>query len=217
MMKKLLSFTLTFLMILSLLVAPAISGAQKVLYGDADGDGAVTVLDVTAIQRHLIQMSSLKEADLQAAMVSGDKTLSIIDATWIQRYLAGIIQAFPIEASDNAEMTMTINGTPVKVEWENNAAVTALREAVKNQPLTIRMSMYGGFEQVGSLGMTLPHSDTRITTSPGDVILYSGNQMVVFYGSNTWSYTRLGRITDQTENQLKTLLSGSNVTIVLSI
>ena len=113
-------------------------------------------------------------------------------------------------------MKMLIDQTPVTVEWEDNEAVAALKEAVKNGPLTVRMSMYGGFEQVGSLGMSLPRSDTRITTSPGDVILYSGNQMVVFYGSNSWAYTRLGHITDKTQRELTQLLSNGNVTITLT-
>lgn len=79
------------------------------------------------------------------------------------------------------------------------------------------MSMYGGFEQVGSLGMTLPRNDTRITTAAGDIVLYSGNQMVVFYGSNTWAYTRLGKITDKTDQELTQLLSGGDVTIRISM
>ncbi len=65
--------------------------------------------------------------------------------------------------------------------------------------------------------MSLPRSDTRITTSPGDIILYSGDQMVVFYGSNTWAYTRLGRITDKTDKELAALLSGSGAEIVISL
>ena len=76
--------------------------------------------------------------------------------------------------------------------------------------------MYGAFEQVGSLGMSLPRNDTRITTAPGDVILYSGNQMVVFYGTNTWAYTRLGHITDKTPEEMTQLLSNGNVTITLT-
>ena len=78
------------------------------------------------------------------------------------------------------------------------------------------MSMYGGFEQVGALGITLPRNDTRITTQPGDVILYSGNQIVVFYGSNTWAYTRLGRISDKTQDELTKLLSNGSVTITIT-
>jgi len=126
-----------------------------------------------------------------------------------------MFERFPAEEKQE-ELSMKINNTPVNVDWENNDAVAALKAAVKNKPLTIQMSMYGGFEQVGSLGMSLPRNDTRITTSPGDVILYSGNQMVVFYGSNTWAYTRLGHISDKTNEELTQLLSNGNVTITLS-
>ncbi|MBQ7504368.1 MAG: hypothetical protein IJT79_03520, partial [Ruminococcus sp.] len=87
---------------------------------------------------------------------------------------------------------MTIDGTAVSVAWEDNDAVQSLKELCRNQPLTIYMSMYGGFEQVGSIGTDLPRNDVQTTTSSGDIVLYSGNQMVVFYGSNSWAYTRLG-------------------------
>jgi flavodoxin len=114
------------------------------------------------------------------------------------------------------ELKMTVNGSPVAVEWEDNESVKALKEAVKESPLTIDMSMYGGFEQVGSLGMTLPRNDVSITTASGDVVLYSGNQLVVFYGSNTWAYTRLGKITDKSESELTELLSNGNVKVEVS-
>ncbi len=120
------------------------------------------------------------------------------------------------QEEQNMTLRMTIGSTPVSVAWENNEAVQALRALCQSQPLTIQMSMYGGFEQVGSLGMSLPRNDTRITTSAGDIVLYSGNQMVVFYGSNTWAYTRLGHITDKTNEELTQLLSNGNVTVTLS-
>jgi hypothetical protein len=82
------------------------------------------------------------------------------------------------------------------VEWEDNESVEALKELCQEGPLTIRMSMYGGFEQVGSIGQSLPRDDSRTTTQAGDIVLYSGDQIVVFYGSNSWAYTRLGHITD---------------------
>ena len=120
------------------------------------------------------------------------------------------------QEEQNMTLQMTIGSTPVSVSWEDNEAVQALKELCDGQPLTIQMSMYGGFEQVGSLGMSLPRNDTRITTSAGDIVLYSGNQMVVFYGSNTWAYTRLGHITDKTDEELTQLLSNGNVTVTLS-
>ncbi|MBQ1807522.1 MAG: hypothetical protein II012_07830 [Ruminococcus sp.] len=120
------------------------------------------------------------------------------------------------QEEQNMTLQMTIGSTPVAVSWEDNEAVQALKELCDGQPLTIQMSMYGGFEQVGSLGMSLPRNDTRITTSAGDIVLYSGNQMVVFYGSNSWAYTRLGHITDKTNEELTQLLSNGNVTVTLS-
>ncbi|HIT59831.1 MAG TPA: hypothetical protein IAC33_01005 [Candidatus Fimousia stercorigallinarum] len=67
---------------------------------------------------------------------------------------------------------------------------------MRESPITIRMSDYGGFEKVGSLGESLPTSDRQTTTEEGDIVLYSGNQIVIFYGANSWSYTRLGHVDD---------------------
>ena len=115
-----------------------------------------------------------------------------------------------------AAMTLQIGDETVTVEWEENDSVNALMELAKNEPLTVQMSMYGGFEQVGSLGTSLPRDDVQTTTQAGDIVLYSGNQVVVFYGSNSWAYTRLGRITDKTAEELAELLGNGNVTLTLS-
>ena len=79
------------------------------------------------------------------------------------------------------------------------------------------MSMYGGFEQVGSIGQSIPRSDEQTTTKAGDIVLYSGNQVVVFYGSNSWAYTRLGRITGKTEQELAEMLGKENVVLSFEI
>ena len=113
-------------------------------------------------------------------------------------------------------LTMRIGDTTVTVDWEDNESVAALRELVKDKPLTIQMSMYGGFEQVGSLGTSLSRNDSQTTTAAGDIVLYSGNQIVVFYGSNSWAYTRLGHVTDKTAAEMAELLSNGNVTITIS-
>lgn len=113
-------------------------------------------------------------------------------------------------------MIMKIGDTKVNVDWEDNQAVEALRDMAKDGDITIQMSMYGGFEQVGSIGQSLPRDDKQTTTSSGDIVLYSGNQMVVFYGSNSWSYTRLGHISDKDEAEMADLLSNGDVTITIS-
>ena len=114
-------------------------------------------------------------------------------------------------------MTMTIGDTKVNVDWEANSSVDALKELVSSGPLSIDMPMYGGFEQVGSIGQSLPREDKQTTTASGDIVLYSGNQLVVFYGSNSWAYTRLGHISDKTDAEIEALLSKGDVTITLSI
>jgi len=122
-------------------------------------------------------------------------------------------------SNKNMEKTLKlyINSTEVQVSWQDNESVKALRELVKNRDLTINMSMYGGFEQVGSLGTSLVRNDRQTTTEAGDIVLYSGNQIVVFYGSNSWSYTRLGKITDKNAQQLKELLGNGDVTITITM
>ena len=120
-----------------------------------------------------------------------------------------------VQEGDN-DMQMMIGETPVTVAWEDNASVEALK-ALAAEGLTIEMSMYGGFEQVGSIGQSLPRDDQQTTTASGDIVLYSGDQLVVFYGSNSWAYTRLGHITDQTPEQMKALLGNGDVTVTLSM
>ena len=113
-------------------------------------------------------------------------------------------------------MVLMIGDTEVPVTWEDNASVEELKTLAGNG-LMISLSMYGGFEQVGSIGQSLPRDDQQTTTTSGDIVLYSGNQLVVFYGSNSWAYTRLGHITDQTPAQMKALLGNGDVTITLSM
>ena len=114
-----------------------------------------------------------------------------------------------------ATMQMKIGDTPVAVVWEDNESVEALKELAAGE-LTIQMAMYGDFEQVGPVGQRLPSSDIQTTTSSGDIVLYSGNQLVVFYGSNSWAYTRLGHI-NLSKEEMTELLSHGDTTISLSV
>lgn len=122
----------------------------------------------------------------------------------------------PVQPEAERVLTMKIADKEVNVAWESNESVEALKNLVKEQPLTIRMSMYGGFEQVGPIGTSLPRNDVQTTAAAGDIVLYSGNQLVVFYGSNSWAYTRLGHITDKDAAELTDLLGNGDVTIAIS-
>ena len=116
---------------------------------------------------------------------------------------------------ENKEMVMKIDGTKVDVTWEENASVEELEELAASG-LSISMSMYGGFEQVGSIGKSITQNDKQMTTGAGDIVLYSGNQLVVFYGSNSWAYTKLGKI-NMSQKELADLLGKGDVTITISM
>ena len=111
------------------------------------------------------------------------------------------------------EMEIMIDGVNIPVEWENNESVNALKNLA---PLTVEMSAYGGFEQVGRIGRNIPRKDSQITAKPGDIVLYSGNQIVIFHGSNSWAYTRLGKIIGKSHSELSEILDKPEVTLTIS-
>lgn len=115
----------------------------------------------------------------------------------------------------NMKLTLKIDDIEVDVIWVDNDSVKALKNLAKDG-LTINISKYGGFEQVGSIGSTLPSTDARITTNPGDIVLYSSNQIVIFYDSNTWSYTKLGHI-NLSKSELVDLLGDEDVVLTLNL
>ena len=113
-------------------------------------------------------------------------------------------------------LMLSIDGTPVTVLWEDNETVSELHTVVQNGAIEVSASRYGGFEQVGSLPQSFSRSDAQMTTQPGDIVLYSGNQLVIFFGSNSWSYTRLGHIEDLSADELTSLLDRDTVSIGVS-
>ena len=162
----------------------------------------------------------IQPATTAAEQTTGTETTKAIEETTdLQEEVTQPQNDEPSEHADEKtfELQMTIGNTPVSVDWEDNEAVDALKDLCRNQPLTIQMSMYGGFEQVGPIGTSLPQNDMRTTTSAGDIVLYSGDQMVVFYGSNSWAYTRLGHITDRSAEDMTDLLSNGDTVITISL
>lgn len=120
------------------------------------------------------------------------------------------------EGASDQTITLNINGTEIPVQWEKNRAVEDLKALLADGELTIQTQAYGGFEQVGSLPQSLTADNSQITTETGDIVLYNGNSIVFFYGSNTWSYTKLGYMTDFDETT-EALLRADSVTITLSL
>ncbi len=116
------------------------------------------------------------------------------------------------ETAMDRKMTVEVGGSQFTATLEDNEAVVQMME---ENPVTIQMSDYAGFEKVGSLGASLPTSNSQTTTQAGDIVLYQGNQIVIFYGSNSWSYTRLGRIDDLTG--WESALGNGDVTVTFSL
>lgn len=117
---------------------------------------------------------------------------------------------------EKTDMKLKIGDTEVPVIWEENESVDALKALAAEGPLTIHMSMYGGFEQVGPIGQDIVSNDQQTTTQAGDIVLYSGDQIVAFYGSNSWAYTRLGHV-DLSQKEMEDLLGNGDVIMTLQM
>ena len=119
------------------------------------------------------------------------------------------------EETMDRKMIVEVGGKHFTATLEDNKAAETLAEMMQEDPVTIQMSDHGGFEKVGDLGTDLPTSNRQTTTQAGDIVLYQGNQIVIFYGSNSWSYTRLGRIDDLTG--WETALGDGDVTVTFAL
>ena len=189
---------------------PAFSAALSLLLsacllsfaGCGSGDAGTSASTGSAVTEQAKQAEQAGQAEEEAGY---EKTA---DA-------GGAGEAAEEEESGEFDMKMKIGETDVRVVWEDNESVAALRELCADAPLVVECSMYGGFEQVGPLGARLPRNDVPTVTGPGDIVLYSGNQLVVFYGSNSWSYTKLGRVADRTEEELAELLGAGDTTVTV--
>ena len=120
-------------------------------------------------------------------------------------------------ASSQTKVLLKVGGNTMTATLTDNGATRELTKLLEQGDITIRMSDYGGFEKVGALPQSLPTSNTQITTEPGDIMLYQGNQMVIFYGSNSWSYTRLGKIDGATVSNLRQFLGNGDITLTISL
>ncbi len=120
------------------------------------------------------------------------------------------------EAKEN-QIRITVGESSFIVTLEDNESASALRDLLQDGDKTIPASNYGGFEKVCQLGTRLPSHDVQTTTQAGDVMLYNSNQIVIFYASNSWAYTRLGRVEGLSAGELEAILSGSESEITLSI
>ena len=117
---------------------------------------------------------------------------------------------------ENGMFYIHVNDAVLAVKAESNSSAEALMQLLGTGDITITMHDYGSFEKVGPLGTTIPRNDEDITTTPGDIILYQGNQITIYYDENRWDFTKLGHI-DIGQDELKAVLGSGDVTVILSV
>lgn len=120
------------------------------------------------------------------------------------------------DSVDNS-IKIKINDETFDVKLENNSATQELIKTLEKGNVKVNATEYGGFEKVGDLGFSLPTSDENVKTSSGDIVLYQGDKISLFYDSHSWSYTKLGKIENINSNHLKEILGSGDVTLVLSL
>lgn len=120
-------------------------------------------------------------------------------------------------AFSQTKILLAVGGRTMTASMVDNAATRDLLLTLQQGPIIVRMSDYGGFEKVGALPRSFPTSNSQITTEPGDIMLYQGNNIVIFYGSNSWSYTRLGKIDDADAEEVRSFLGEGPIELSLSL
>lgn len=125
--------------------------------------------------------------------------------------------AEPDENKEENIMTVAAGDTVFTAKLADNSSAKALKELLADGPLTIEMSDYASMEKVGSIGTELPRNDEQISTDAGDIILYQGNSIVIYYGTNSWNFTRIGKINGVTKQELLDAFGDGDVTVTFSI
>ena len=159
--------------------------------------------------------------DIESRMDRDWLVLGHMDDSWEQvKDLQGSIE-ITIELTEetalNRKIDIEVNGQVRTATLNDNRSAEALVELLRQGPLTVNMSDYGSFEKVGPLGTDLPRSDESITTTPGDIILYQGNSITIYYAVNSWNFTLLGHIDDATGENMRAFLGDGNPTVTFSL
>ena len=121
------------------------------------------------------------------------------------------------EEREPMRIQITVDDTTLTAIPEENSSAEAFLALLQEGPVTIQMADYVGMEKVGPLGTNLPRNDTRISVDAGDVILYQGNQITIYYGTNTWSFTKLATIENATKQGLLEVLGTEDVEVTFSL
>ena len=206
--KKLIIYIVIGLIILTLIIAIILSNKQNTNSNELEKSQNNS--NTENIQKNISSNQSIEDVNITTETNSA-KTDNATE-TSIQEQVKEEIK------EENIDMIkIKVNSNILEVKLEDNEATKSLIERLKNGDISVNANEYGGFEKVGNLGFSLPRNDKSITTSAGDIVLYQGNQISLFYNSNSWSYTKLGRVQNISSRELKDILGSGNVTLVISL
>ena len=137
----------------------------------------------------------------------------------MKRLIIMALAAMTLGANAQQKMYLTIGGVTKTATLDDNSATQTLVAKLQEAPVTVTLNSSGGFEIWGALGFSLPTSNEQIIAQPGDIVHYNGSNICMFYGTNSWSYTRLGKIEGLSESELRTFLKAgeSNISVTLTI
>lgn len=156
-----------------------------------------TIQDVRNLQDFLLAKPTQEDLNGKPYDLDGDGKWNVFDLCLMKRDIAKNMSIS--EKETETKMNIEVNGHLLTATLADNSSARAFAELIKSEPLTIEMNDYGDFEKVGRLPQSLPKSDKHISTEVGDIMLYQGNQMTIFYDTNSWSYTKLGKIDNVTQ------------------
>lgn len=196
---------------------------QSVLIAGADTDTALIVAlysgsELIGAHFYRGETKASYAEDMKAAMQRATKVKAFLWNTGTQTPVVSSVGGEIAELPEPGEtLYIRAGGRLLSAELADNSSADALVSLLMDGDITIDMSDYGNFEKVGSLGAELPRNDEQITTEPGDLILYQGSSFVIYYDTNSWNFTRLGKINDISQSELKEILGSGDVQVTLSI
>ena len=137
----------------------------------------------------------------------------------MKRLIIMALAAMTLGVNAQQVMNITIDGVTKTATLVDNNATQTLVAKLQEAPVNVTLNSSGGFEIWGALGFSLPTSNEQVNAQPGDIVLYNGSNICMFYGTNSWSYTRLGKIDGLSESDLRTFLKAgqSSISVTLSL
>ena len=181
----------------------------------AVSDYIYTVHDVMNLQSFLLTGQTEDDLTEKSYDLTGNDRWDVIDLCLMK---GAVSDTLPLNSEKSeSELLISVNGHELTASFADSTAAAELAEKLKAEPVTVSLNEYGGFEKVGKLPWALTTTDEKIDTEPCDIMLYQGNQMTIFYNSNSWSYTKLGHIDNMTQEELKAILGEGDVSVTLSL